>query len=193
MKFLGDLHARAGKADLALGYWNRAIAANPRDPRPYFMAGAAYVVKGDDPRARRVYIRAQRFPQYLGQAWNNLGAIAYRQGKLQESLWYLWRAVKKEPRSARVRYNLALSLSAHKDVDRALAEIDTGLRLAPDHVGLTYLRGVSLLRKGEADEARAAFAAAVALDPDHADAKHNLGLIDRMERRAASGSEIIRE
>lgn len=193
LKFLGDLHARAGRSDTAISYWNRAISVNPRDPRPYFMAGAAYVAKGDDVRARRLYIRAQRFEEYLGEAWNNLGAIAYREGKLQESLWYLRRAAKKAPRSALVRYNLALSLSAFKDVDKALAEIEAGLALDPKHVGLTYLRGVALLRKGEAGLARQAFEAALALDPNHGDARHNLDLLERMERRAASGSEIIRE
>lgn len=193
LKFLGDLHARAGRSDKAIGYWSRAISANPRDPRPYFMAGAAYVAKGDDLHARRLYIRAQRFGEYLGEAWNNLGAISYREGKLQESLWYLRRAVKKSPRSALVRYNLALSLSAFKDTEKALAEIEVGLALDPKHVGLSYLRGVALLRRGEAGQARQAFQAVLKLDPDHADARHNLDLLERMERRAAQGSEIIRE
>ncbi|HUH05627.1 MAG TPA: tetratricopeptide repeat protein, partial [Kofleriaceae bacterium] len=193
LKFLGDLHARAGRSDAAIGYWSRAISANPRDPRPYFVMGAAYVARGDDVHARRLYIRAQRFAEYLGETWNNLGAISYREGKLQESLWYLRRAVKKSPRSVRIRYNLALSLSASKDMDKALAEIETGLALDSKHVGLTYLRGVALLRKGEAGQAREAFQAVLKLDPDHADARHNLDLLDRMERRASQGSEIIRE
>jgi Flp pilus assembly protein TadD len=45
------------------------------------------------------------------------------------------------------------------------------------------LAGVILLRLGRLDEAKRAFGDALKLRPDHPDAKHNLALLEDLERR----------
>jgi Flp pilus assembly protein TadD len=187
LKFLGDLHRRGGNLDRAIDFYRRAHKADERDPRPYFLLGRAYVEAGDDRLAKEIYRRAQRFKRYLPETYNNLGAIFLRQEKYTSAVWYLKRAVSKRPDNARFRYNYALVLSAKNLPGDALAEIGAGLQLAPDHVELNYLRGVVLLRMGDADGARAAFARTLELAPDHRDARHNLALLDQMQRRAVEG------
>ncbi len=192
LKFLGDLHHERGDSQKAIGYYRRAIKAKPGDPRAYFLLGAIYVEQGDDRSARRVYQRAQRFKAYYPEVANNLGAIAYREGKLSEAIWYLRRAVARDGTSARYHYNFALALSASRHEEEALREVTAGLRLDDGHVDLHYLHGVVLLRLGRAEEAAAEFARVLELDPDYADAAHNLAVLDEMRRRVEHG-EVVRE
>jgi Flp pilus assembly protein TadD len=191
MKFLGDLHKRQGQVDRAVKYYGDAVKADPSDPRAYFLLGAIYVEAGKDQDAKRIYQQAQRFKQYLAETYNNLGAIAYRERDLDTAMWYQRRAVLRRPSSARFRYNYALSLSASKFTDEALTQVDAALKMEPNHVELHYLRGVILLRRGEADKARAEFEKTLALNAKHEGARHNIGLIDQLRRRAQEGEIVI--
>ncbi|HKE18284.1 MAG TPA: tetratricopeptide repeat protein [Kofleriaceae bacterium] len=191
MKFLGDLHKRQGHVDRAVKYYGDAVKADPDDPRAYFLLGAIYVEAGNDKQAKRIYQQAQRFKKYLAETYNNLGAIAYRERDLDTAMWYHRRAVLRRPSSARFRYNYALSLSASKYTEEALAQVDAALKIEPNHVELHYLRGVVLLRRGQADEARAEFEKTLALNAKHEGAKHNIALIDELKRRSQEGEVVI--
>jgi len=191
MKFLGDLHKRQGQVDRAVKYYGDAVKADPDDPRAYFLLGAIYVEGGKDKDAKRIYQQAQRFKRYLAETYNNLGAIAYRERDLDTSMWYHRRAVLRRPSSARLRYNYALSLSASKYTEEALEQVDAALKLEPNHVELHYLRGVVLLRRGEADAARAEFEKTLALNAKHDGARHNIDVIDELKRRAQEGEVVI--
>jgi len=192
LKFLGDLHKRQGQVDRAIADYTDALKADPEDPRAYFLLGAIFVEAGQDKQAKRVYQQAQRFKKYLAETYNNLGAIAYRERDLEAALWYHRRAVLRRPSSARFRYNYALTLSASKFTDEALNQVDAALKLEPNHVELHYLRGVILLRRGQADDARSEFQKTLALNTKHEGARHNIQVIDELKRRAQEG-EVIRE
>lgn len=191
LKFLGDLSRRKGDTDGALGYYNKALKTDPDDPRAYFLLGAMYTDAGNDRLARRIYQKAERFKKFLPETYNNLSAIAYREHHLGEALWYSKRAVAKRPSSARFRYNYALALSASRLTDQALAQIDKALAMEPNQVELHYLRGVILLRKGQAGSARAEFEKTLALDAKHQGARHNIQLLDELARRARHGEIVI--
>jgi Flp pilus assembly protein TadD len=191
LKFLGDLYKRQGNVDRAIQYYGKAMKAEPGDPRPYFLLGAIYMDRGREKDAKRIYQKAQRFKRYLPETFNNLGAIAYREGNLGESMWYHRRAVMWRPSSARYRYNYALSLSASRYVDAALAQVDRALKIEPNHVELHYLRGVILVRKGRAEQARLEFEKTLALDAKHDGARHNLDLLDQLKRRAEEGEVVV--
>jgi Flp pilus assembly protein TadD len=191
LKFLADLYRRQGKVDKAIENYLLAIKNAPDDPRAYFLLGEIFVGAGDDKEARKIYKRAQRFKRFLPETYNNLGAIAFRAGDVGEALWYHKRAVQKKPGSARFRYNFALALSSDGKSHEALAEVDAGLKLEPNHVELHYLRGVVLLRGGDATAARAEFEKTVALSAEHEGARHNLALLDELDRRAKEGEIVI--
>jgi Flp pilus assembly protein TadD len=191
LKFLGDLFKRQGQVDRAVQYYGEAVKADPDDPRAYFLLGAIHVKAGDDKQAKRIYQQAQRFKKYLAETYNNLGAIAYRERDLQAAMWYHRRAVLRRPGSARFRYNYALSLSASKYTDEALSQVDAALKMEPNHVELHYLRGVILLRRGEADKARQEFEKTLALNAKHDGARHNIKVIDDLRRRTSEGEIVI--
>ncbi len=191
LKFIGDIHKRQGRHDEAIEHYERALAIDETDPRPYFLLGATYVEAGDDEEAERIYQRAaRRFVRYRPEVYNNLGAIAYRQGDLDASASYLDQAVSENPRNSRYRYNYALTLSKSGRGADALAQLDAAIDLDPQNPELHYLRGVVLLRDGRAGAAADAFERALAIDPEHGDAHHNLSRLRELERRAREG-EIV--
>ena len=155
----------------------------PADPRPYFLLGAVYEEAGNDVKAEQVFQDAQQFKRYLGEAWSNLGAIAFRRGDLSKATWYLSRAVVRAPTRPKGHYNYALLLSAKKERDKALDELKIAGDLDPQDAEIRYLAGVILLRQGRLDEAKAMFEEALKRQPQHVDAKHNLALLEDLERR----------
>jgi tetratricopeptide (TPR) repeat protein len=193
LKFVGDCYRRAKETDKAIAAYQRVMKLSPTDPRPYFLLGAVYEEAGNDGKAEQVFQDAQQFKRYLGEAWTNLGAIAFRRGDLSKATWYLSRAVVKAPTRPKGHYNYALLLSAKKERDKALDELKIAGDLDPADAEIRYLAGVILLRQGRLDEAKAMFGEALKRNPDHADARHNLALLEDLERRyggeqAASGS-----
>jgi Flp pilus assembly protein TadD len=182
-KFVGDCYRRKRETDKAILAYQRVMKLQPDDPRPYFLLGAAYTEAGQDAKAEAVFQEAQQFRRYLGEAWINLGAIAFRRGDLSKAFWYLSRAVTKVPLRPKAHYNYALVLDAKKDRERALDELKVAGELDPQDAEVHYLTGVILLRLGRLDEAKRAFEEALKRRPDHPDAKHNLALLKDLDRR----------
>ena len=182
-KFVGDCYRRKGEPEKAVVAYQKVMKLAPEDPRPYFLLGAAYEEAGQDLKAEAVFQEAQQFRRYVGEAWVNLGAIAFRRGDLSKAFWYLSRAVVKSPLRPKAHYNYALVLSAKKERDRALDELKIAGELDPQDAEVRYLAGVILLRLGRLDEAKREFEEAVKRKPEHPDAKHNLALLKDLERR----------
>jgi tetratricopeptide (TPR) repeat protein len=183
LKLVGDCYRREHDPEKAIASYLKVRKLQPDDPRPYFLLGAAYQEAGDDTRAEAIFQDAQQFKRYLGEAWINLGSIAYRRGDLSKANWYLSRAVVRAPSRPKGHYNFALVLDAKKERDRALDELKIAGDLDPEDAEIRYLAGVILLRQGRLDEAKAMFEEALKRKPDHADAKHNLALLEDLEKR----------
>ena len=183
LKFAGDCYRRAKEPDKAIAAYQKVMKLAPADPRPYFLLGAVYQESGNDNKAEQVFQDAQQFKRYLGEAWTNLGAIAFRRGDLSKATWYLSRAVVKAPSRPKGHYNYALLLSAKKERDKALDELKIAGDLDPTDAEIRYLAGVILLRQGRLDDAKQMFEEALKRQPQHPDAKHNLALLDDLERR----------
>ena len=183
LKLVGDCYRRQSEPEKAIAVYQRVRKLAPDDPRPYFLLGAAYEEAGDEVKAEAVFQDAQQFRRYLGEAWTNLGSIAYRRGDLSKANWYLSRAVLRSPWRPKAHFNYALVLSAKKERDRALDELRIAGDLDPEDAEIRYLAGVILLRQGRLDEAKKEFEEALKRKPEHADAKHNLALLEDLEKR----------
>ena len=117
------------------------------------------------------------------QRWTDLGAIYLRRGDLSNAGWYLTRAVARSPLRPKTHLNYALFLDRNDQRPQALAELKIAADLDPQDAECHYLAGVILLRLGRLDDAKSEFAAAVLRSPDHADARHNLALLEDLDRR----------
>src|SRR5204862_8110170 len=97
-----------GDPERAIDVYQQLKKLAPEDPRPYFLLGAAYEEAGNDGKAEQVFQDAQQFRRYLGEAWTNLGSLAFRKGDLSKANWYLSRAVVRAPSRPKAHYNYAL-------------------------------------------------------------------------------------
>lgn len=76
---------------------------------------------------------------------------------------------------AAVHYNLGVELKDKGDLDGAIAEYRTAIRLDPDFASAHYNLGVALTHKGDLDGTIAEYRTAIRLYPDDAYAHNNLG------------------
>jgi tetratricopeptide (TPR) repeat protein len=94
----------------------------------------------------------------------------------------------KTPRAERIKALIARAAAlVHKDqIDRAIGDYDTVLRLDPALAEIFNARGELWRKKGDRPRALADFAAALKLNPDHATAKANYkSLAQELERLGA--------
>ena len=89
----------------------------------------------------------------------------------------------KAPSRPKAHYNYALVLSAKKERDKALDELRIAGDLDPQDADIHYLAGVIHLRQGHLDEAKKEFQEALKRKGDHADARHNLTLLEDLDKR----------
>jgi Flp pilus assembly protein TadD len=124
----------------------------------------------------------------LPDAYANLGAIALKEGKAKEALFFLSRAAKRRPHKAQIRYNHALALRALERHAEALNELRAAQAAAPNDAGIHFLAGVVALRLGLLVEAERDFRESLRLDPQHEDARHNLALLEPVVRPRQEGA-----
>jgi tetratricopeptide (TPR) repeat protein len=180
LKVAADLYRAKGDPAKAAAYYERLRRMAPEDPRPVFLLGTSYYEAGKLDAAERLFTDGARFPGMLGDAYANLGAIAFKRGHVKEAIWFLSRAAQRRPSKAGVRYNYALALNAAQRLDDALREVTAATNSAPNDPEIRFFSGVVSLRMGHLAEAAAAFQETLRLDPAHEDAKHNLALLESL-------------
>ncbi len=144
---------------------------------------AAHAQVGNLGAAERLWEEAAKYPGMMGDAYSNLGALALRRGQPKQALWFLSYAVKRRPHRATIRYNHALALHQLGRSADALNELRVAEAADPSDPGVRFLEGVVALRLGLLQEAAESFRATLVLDPNHEDAKHNLGLLESVVPR----------
>jgi tetratricopeptide (TPR) repeat protein len=189
-KLLGDLYRRKKDYLRSAVAYEQAMRIDPKDPRPYFLLAQTLAEGGNYERADKVLGEAQQFKQYLGEAYNNLGAIAIKREDYSRAGGYLRRALIRLPDRPRVRYNYGLSLAGLRQFDKALEQFRLAIKLDPIEPEYHFAAGVTLLRLGRVDEAETRFRHAVVVGDGHAGAARNLALIDEMRRRRAE-DEVV--
>lgn len=78
-----------------------AIALDPEFGTAYNNLGAVYLSQGKAEAAEACFLSAldkRHWEEYtLGQPWVNLATLRARQGRKSEAVWYLHRALQREP------------------------------------------------------------------------------------------------
>ena len=152
----------------------------PTDPRPLMLLASTHASAGNVDIAERFFTEGLAFPAVRAESLGNLGALALRRGAPKEALTFLERAVRMRPEGAIIRYNHAVALHRLGRHTEALGELRTAETLNPVDAAVRFLAGVVALRLGLLEEAAASFQATLQLDGRHADAKHNLAVLESM-------------
>jgi tetratricopeptide (TPR) repeat protein len=192
LKVAADLYRQKGEPAKAVANYEKLRRMSPDDPRPVFLLATSYYEAGKLDAAERLFTDGARFPGMLGDAYSNLGAIAFKRGDVKQALWFLSRAAQRRPGKAGVRYNYALALTAAARLDDAQREVTAAAAAAPADPEIRFFSGVVALRMGRLADATAAFQETLRLDPNHGDARHNLSLLESLRPSEAAGSFTFR-
>jgi len=102
-------------------------------------------------------------------AQNDLGAILYEKGQLDQAILRFRSSLAIQPGNAEAQNNLGSALAKKGQDNEAISQFRKALALRPSYAEAHRNLGNALLRKGQADEAILEFQQAVAIRPDLAE------------------------
>jgi tetratricopeptide (TPR) repeat protein len=110
-------------------------------------------------------------------AQNFVGKISASAGRYQESLPFYEEALRLDPDSFEVQYNLSIALRETGRIEEAMDHCERSLQLQPGFPEANYDLGVMLAGLGRPVEAAAHYEEVLRIKPDYVDAHINLGVI----------------
>ena len=145
------------------------------DPYSFLRAGIANERTGDHAGAERAFRRGLELAPNDPEILNALGWTLFQEGRTTEAVAEYERAVSADPRHAKTHNNLALALVELGRLDEAASHFRTSLDIAPKaEIWSDY--GFTMARLGKPQEALAAYAKALELDPACPSAHLNLAV-----------------
>ncbi|QNJ15858.1 TPR repeat-containing protein [Synechococcus sp. A18-40] len=108
--------------------------------------------------------------------YGNLAEICGMQGRFDELVELLKKALQLKPNYPEAHYNLGIALKEQGNLDAAIASHNTALQLKPNYPEAHYNLGNALKEQGDLDAAIASFNTALQLKPNYPEAHNNLGI-----------------
>jgi protein O-GlcNAc transferase len=189
---LGALLQQQGRLDEAIAEHRRAIALRPDYAAAHLHLGNVLKRQGKLDEALAAYESALKLKPDLAEACNNLGVVLQSQGKFAEALAAYERAMQLRPRDIEAAYNRAVALQQQGRREEAESAYRDILRQSPNRFVYVNL-GALLQEQGRLDEALAAFDAALALDPDYAEAQFNRGVVLQQQGRLDAAIDAYKQ
>ena len=124
-------YARRGQPDKAMESYQRALEANPGDPRVLFNVGNLYLGQGKPAEAADAYRQAMGGMSYHAGLHTNLGMALAQLGLLDEAARELREALARDPNHAQAHTNLGTVLRAKRDWAGARRHYEAARRIDP--------------------------------------------------------------
>lgn len=220
---LGAILFEKGRTAESMQHYAQSLAINPANALTYNNLGVWYAQVARTREAEEAYRNALRLRPEYATAHVNLGHLLIEEGRLDEALWHLTRAleISAGPRGAVFdpSGNVPAPRASPADPSRgggardqalkhraigeaflkmqrfneAVAQFQAALRLDADSADAHYDLGLAMFAQGKDDQAAAHFSEAVRLDPGSSEAHNNLGGALARLGRAAEAVRHFRE
>jgi tetratricopeptide (TPR) repeat protein len=166
-----------GADDLAIERYRRALELKPDLATALHGLANLYLRNGDLAKARNAAERMTEVAPLVAAAWDNLGAIRLAQQDVTGAEQALAEALRLDPNFASARANRGAVAAERRDWQKALEHCDAALALDERLPAAHNNRANALSILGRDPDAEQAFARALALDPENADALFNRSLM----------------
>jgi tetratricopeptide (TPR) repeat protein len=189
---LGHLYNDAARVPEAIASFEEVLAKHPTDAPTLLALGQIYLQTGALDKSEAMYERLKAQPGAQAAALAGLGKVALARRNYAVAVARLEEALKLVPEAARLRQPLAMAHQGQGDKEQAEAQIalfradgyeptvdDPLVDALSDKVAASRVllrRGQREGKSGRFDLAEKAFRAAVAADPNDAEAIANLGI-----------------
>jgi tetratricopeptide (TPR) repeat protein len=116
----GNVALKAGKAEEALGHYDKAIAKLPADPGAHFDRGAALYALSRFDEAGQEFLRATQGSDgaLKASAFLNLGNAFSKKEKFKEAIEAYKRSLALRPEDQAAKWNLEVALAKKKEEDK---------------------------------------------------------------------------
>jgi len=174
---LGERYLARNDTSKALEQFLKALEIYPDDPYLHYDLALTYDMKGVLDKAEHHLKEAIELKPDYSDAYNYLGFVYFRQGRVNEAIEAYNRALDNllymNPQEAHL--NLGVAYLSLKEYQKAQAHLEEAIRIVPTFVPAYNSLGKAYEGLGQYDKARRAYEKALELNPEYADAYLNLG------------------
>jgi tetratricopeptide (TPR) repeat protein len=196
----GALFFQRGYLEPAEASFQQALRDNPSSAEALYGIGSVYLNQNKNAAAREIFERCVRltpnYPDTLPDAWNNLGVIATREGRVDESIPLFLEALRLNPVHLLSLNNLGNAYRAEKRWDDARAVLERAVKFAPEDPEANYSLAMVFAHAGDNAHAYEHLQRALKSRPAYPEALNNLGVLylitQRRDQAVASFEQSIR-
>ena len=175
LHLLGVIARQAGKNEMAVELFSRAISVSPTSSA-YCDLGAALRNQGKLDEAVESFLKALAIKPDCAEAHFNLGIAFQQQGRLDAAIASYHKALAIKLENAEAHYNMGLALQQQGKPEAAAESYHQAVAIKPDFAEAHNNLGNALKDQGLLDKAVERYRQALAINADYADARYNLGL-----------------
>lgn len=189
---LGNMSARRGRHEQAVGYFKRALALKADDEEAVINLAHAYRKLGRDDEALVGFRRFLELDPKNAQVHYESAQILLDRGDNRGAAEELQQALAVEPKMAAARNALGVVAMNEGDLARAEAEIRQALALKPDVRLAHYNLALLAEKRGDVAAAEQEYQRELELHPNNYKAAFNLGKLYEAARRPAEQETAFR-
>jgi len=196
----GSVYFQRGYFDQAEASFQQALRDDPESAEALYGLGSVYLKQKKNAAARESFERALKlpasYPDTAPNAWNNLGLLATREGRMAEATQYFQEALRLSPNHFIALENLGNAYRQQGNWDEARKALSNAVAVKPDDPEANYNLGMVFAQLDHTDEAHDYLQRALKLRPAYPEALNNLGVLylrtRRRDQAVASFEQSIR-
>jgi tetratricopeptide (TPR) repeat protein len=197
---LGSVFFQRGYYDPAEQSFQLALHDDPVSAEAMYGLGSVYLKQQRTNLARDNFERATRshasYPETLPNAWNNLGLLATREGRMQAAIPYFQQALKLSPDHLIALENLGNAYRQLRQWDEAQSTLERAVAVGPEDAEANYSLGMVYAQVNDTKRAYEYLRRALTFRADYPEALNNLGVLylrtNRRDEAVASFEQCIR-
>jgi tetratricopeptide (TPR) repeat protein len=197
---LGSVFYQWGYFDQAKTSFRSALAEDPLSAEALYGLGSVYLQQEKAGEAREAFERVVKlqpnYPDTLPNAWNNLGLLATREGRMSEAVQLFEKALNLSPDHLIALVNLGNAFRKQKEWENARSVLERAVAVSPDDPEANYSLGMAFAQLNDSQASYEHLQKALKVRPDYPEALNNLGVLylrtGRRDQAVASFEACIR-
>jgi len=197
---LGSLFYQRGYLDEAEASFEQALHDDPSSAEALYGIGSVYLNQNKNSAAREAFERCVKlqggYPNTMPDAWNNLGVLATREGRVEDSIECFQQALKLSPNHVLSLDNLGNAYRLEKRWDDARTVLERAIAIAPEDPEANYSLGMVFAQTDDTKKAYEYLQRALKARPTYPEALNNLGVLylvtQRRDEAVSSFEQCIR-
>ena len=153
------------------------IKSFPKNAAPHNNLGISYIREKDFPQAEASFREALRLDPDYGRAHANLGTLLTQNGQLTEATEHFEKSLLSDPNNQKTLTTLSTLQLKLQQWPKAQTTLEALVKSNPDSANHHTRLGLALAKQNKLTLAASHFQKALAIQPNHTDAKRNLTIV----------------